>query len=152
MFYDFITNYTDIFCWKKWEKLLHCKSFSHFFNKKYWCIWDINIWNFNEMLINNIVSSEQSGPFLIKNEHLFTIYKILINVCRHTFQFFCLSRETTFMIPCCFLGRWNSSKKGSTLKRIALKGANSFHKKLFPLIREANTIMTIAFPKVSYLP
>ena len=27
------------FGWKKCEKLLQCKSFSHFFNKKYHCIW-----------------------------------------------------------------------------------------------------------------
>ena len=47
-FYNFITKYTDIFCWKKLEKLLQCKSFSHFFNKKYWHISDINFWNFNE--------------------------------------------------------------------------------------------------------
>ena len=36
-----MTKYTDIFCWK------NEKSFSHFFIKKYQCIWDINIWNFN---------------------------------------------------------------------------------------------------------
>ena len=65
MFYDFITKYTDIFFFlKKWEKLLHCKSFSHFFDKKYWHNWDINIWNFNETLINDIVSFEQLGPVL----------------------------------------------------------------------------------------
>ena len=64
MSYDFITKYTDIFCWKKWEKLLHCKSFSHFFNKKYWHIWDINVWNFNETLTNDVVSFEQAGPVL----------------------------------------------------------------------------------------
>ena len=27
------------FLLKKYEKLLQCKSFSHFFNKKYQCIW-----------------------------------------------------------------------------------------------------------------
>ena len=50
------------FLLKKWEKLLHCKSFTHFFNKKYWNIWDINIWNFNDTLTNNVVSFEQPGP------------------------------------------------------------------------------------------
>ena len=44
------------FLLKKWEKLLHCKSFSHFFNKKYWQIWDIYIWNFNETLTNDVAS------------------------------------------------------------------------------------------------
>ena len=38
--------------------------FLHFFNKKYWCIWDINIWNFNKTLTNNIISFEQLGPAL----------------------------------------------------------------------------------------
>ena len=50
---------------KKWEKLLHCKSFSHFFNKKYWQISDINVWNFKETLTNDIVSFEQPGPDIV---------------------------------------------------------------------------------------
>ena len=33
----------------------------HFFNKKYWHIWEINIWNFNETLTNNVVNFEQPG-------------------------------------------------------------------------------------------
>ena len=49
-----------MFCWK----ILQCKSFSHFFNKKYWHIWDINIWNFNETLTNDVVSFEQLKPVL----------------------------------------------------------------------------------------
>ena len=44
---------------------LHCKSFSHFFNKKNCHIWDINIWNFNDTLTNNVVSFEQLGPELL---------------------------------------------------------------------------------------
>ena len=59
MFYDFITKYTGIFCWKQWEKILDCKSFSHFVNKKYWHIWDINIWNFNILLINDALVLNQ---------------------------------------------------------------------------------------------
>ena len=51
-----------IFLLKKWEKLLHCKSFSHFFNKKYWHIWDINAWNFNDTLTNDVVSFCTTGP------------------------------------------------------------------------------------------
>ena len=37
VFYNFITKYTDIFCLK------NERSFSHFFNKKYWHISDINV-------------------------------------------------------------------------------------------------------------
>ena len=37
-------------------------SFSHFFNKKYWHIWEINFWKFNEMLTNDVFSFEQPGP------------------------------------------------------------------------------------------
>ena len=33
-----------------------------FFNKKYWHIWEINLWKFNETLTNDIVSFEQPGP------------------------------------------------------------------------------------------
>ena len=43
---------------------LHCKNFSHFFNKKYWHILDINVWNFNKTLTNDIVSFKQPGPVL----------------------------------------------------------------------------------------
>ena len=45
--------------------LLQCKSFSHFFNKKYWQISDINVLNFNDMLTNDVVSFEQPGPGVI---------------------------------------------------------------------------------------
>ena len=43
---------------------LHCKSFTHFFNKKYWHIWNISVWNFNVSLTNDVVSFEQPGPEL----------------------------------------------------------------------------------------
>ena len=41
---------------------MHCKSYSHFFSKKYQhiCV-SLNV-NFNESLTNNIVSFEQLGP------------------------------------------------------------------------------------------
>ena len=38
-FQMFISEICHYFLLKKCEKLLHCKSFSHFFNKKYQCIW-----------------------------------------------------------------------------------------------------------------
>ena len=38
-FQSFISNICQYFLLKKCEKLLQCKSFSHFFNKKYQCIW-----------------------------------------------------------------------------------------------------------------
>ena len=34
-----ISNISQYFLLKKCEKLLQCKSFSHFFNKKYQCVW-----------------------------------------------------------------------------------------------------------------
>ena len=36
-----------------------------FFNKKYWFIWDINVWNFNETLTNDVISFEQQGSFAL---------------------------------------------------------------------------------------
>ena len=33
-----------------------------FFQQKYWHIWDIYIWNFNETLTNDVISFEQPGP------------------------------------------------------------------------------------------
>ena len=40
-----------------------------FFQQKYWHIWDINVWSFNETLTNDIVSFEQPGPgrFVLHN-------------------------------------------------------------------------------------
>ena len=33
-----------------------------FFNQKYWGIWDINVWNFNKTLTDDVISFEQLGP------------------------------------------------------------------------------------------
>ena len=38
-FQTLISQTCQYFLMKKCEKLLQCKSFSHFFNKKYQCIW-----------------------------------------------------------------------------------------------------------------
>ena len=38
-FQTLISQICQYFLLKKCEKLLQCKSFSHFFNKKYQCIW-----------------------------------------------------------------------------------------------------------------
>ena len=52
-----------MFCWNN-ERSFYCKSrwFSHFVNKKYWHIWDINSWKFNETLTNDVASFQQPGP------------------------------------------------------------------------------------------
>ena len=59
---DFITNYTEFFCWKN-ERT--AKASLIFSTKKYWQISDIKVWNFNETLTNDIVSFEQLGPGFI---------------------------------------------------------------------------------------
>ena len=48
------------------RKAFALQKLSHFFNKKYWHIWDINFWKFNETLTNDndIISFEQLGPDL----------------------------------------------------------------------------------------
>ena len=38
-FQKLISQNMPIFFAEKCEKLLHCKSFSHFFNKKFQCFW-----------------------------------------------------------------------------------------------------------------
>ena len=45
---------------------MHCKSYSHFFSKKFQHICISLDVNFNESLINNIVSFEQLGPDIVK--------------------------------------------------------------------------------------
>ena len=44
-----ISQTCQYFLLKKCEKLLHCKSFSHFFNKKYQCIWLLSRKTLNEL-------------------------------------------------------------------------------------------------------
>ena len=44
------------------EKILHCKSYSHFFSKKFQHICVSLDVNFNESLTNDVVSFEQLGP------------------------------------------------------------------------------------------
>ena len=43
------------------QKLLSAKASHIFSTKKICCIWNINIWNFNETLTNDVVSFEQPG-------------------------------------------------------------------------------------------
>ena len=62
MFYNFITKYTEFFCWKKERSFRSAKASHIFFNQKYRHIWDINVWNFNILLTNDVVSFEQPGP------------------------------------------------------------------------------------------
>ena len=97
MFYNLIPKYTDIFCWKKWEQLLQCKSFSHFSNKKYWHVWNINAWNFNDTLTNDVVSFEQPGPD------------------RYLWRVFCVRKKCSFtrflLVPAFFFSciTWNAT-------------------------------------------
>ena len=46
-----------------------------FFQHKYWHISDINMWNFNETLTNNIVSFEQPGPGFLLSKRIW-FYKV----------------------------------------------------------------------------
>ena len=60
-------KYTGIFAEKNVRifcnaKDSHCKRFSHFSNKKYQCICNIIVLNFNEMVTNDVVNFEQPGP------------------------------------------------------------------------------------------
>ena len=38
------------------------KLLTFFQQKKYWHIWNVNVWNFNVSLNNDVVSFEQLGP------------------------------------------------------------------------------------------
>ena len=68
------------------QKLLTCKSFSHFFNKKYWHIWDINVWNFNVLLTNEVVSFEQPGPELQIRGNIEDISKMIFLISQWTMK------------------------------------------------------------------
>ena len=67
MFYDFITKYTDFFV-EKIREAFAMQKLHIFFNKKYWEISDIKVWNFNETLTNDVVSFKQPGPEVIHSK------------------------------------------------------------------------------------
>ena len=56
----FNIHYSDIFCWKNMSSF--CKSYSHFFSKKFQHICVSLDVNFNESLTKDDVSFEQLGP------------------------------------------------------------------------------------------
>ena len=59
--------------------------FSLFFNRKYWSISDINIWNFKETLSHEVISFEQPGPRKI----IYILWILsLYQICFWLFQFF----------------------------------------------------------------
>ena len=59
--FDFITKYTEIFCWKNGRSFCNEKA-SHIFKQKYWHFWDIRVWNVDEKFTNDIISFEQLNP------------------------------------------------------------------------------------------
>ena len=65
MFYDFITKYTDIFVEKMREAFALRKLLTFFQQKILALIWDINVWNFNETLTNDVVSFKQPDSDLL---------------------------------------------------------------------------------------
>ena len=113
---------THIFLLKKWAKLLHCKSFSHFFNKKNWQILDINVWKFNETLTYDVVSFEQPGPDLL------LIFKA---VSIHYFQ-----RDITFGWIRCSV--WGGAILTFAFLSSFWKGVKSQRKNLLPCTERNN--------------
>ena len=59
---DSIYNILIFFAEKMWVAFAHCKSYSHFFSKKFQHICVSLDVNFNELLTNDIISFEQLGP------------------------------------------------------------------------------------------
>ena len=52
------------------EKATHCKSYSHFFSKKFQHVCVSLDENFNELLTNDVVSFEQLGPEVLTHFRL----------------------------------------------------------------------------------
>ena len=79
---------------EKMREAFALKSFSHFFNKKYWHSSDINAWNFNETLTNNVISFEP-GPDLgraackqnLSQSGLWLLSQLLLAEARHRYYF-----------------------------------------------------------------
>ena len=71
---DSVYNILKFFA-EKCEKLLHCKSYSHFFQQKISAYLRITQCKFNESLTNDIVSFEQLGPGVL-------IFRVIMDRCR----------------------------------------------------------------------
>ena len=62
---------------------MHCKSYSHFFSKKFKHICVSLDVNFNESLTNDVVSFEQLGPDHHHHEQMSTIFFIFLQTFKH---------------------------------------------------------------------
>ena len=65
MFYDFITTYMEVFFFEKMREAFALQKLLSVFQLKYWCSSNIDVWNFNETLTNDVISFEQLGPDLL---------------------------------------------------------------------------------------
>ena len=73
---DLIHNILIFFAEKMWVAFaLHCKSYSHFFSKKFRHICVSLDVNFNESLTNEVVSFEQLGPGQQAHLHYVNLYQ-----------------------------------------------------------------------------
>ena len=93
---------------------MHCKSYSHFFSKKFQNICVSLDVNFNESLTNDIVSFEQLGPDLFLNKSLERASSFLIFTSLRAssaddkfkaFFFFSQKQTICMTVKACFLGK-----------------------------------------------
>ena len=72
--------------------ILHCKSYSHFFSKKFQHIFVSLHVNFNESLTNDIVSFEQLGPDKQKS----TQHEFVHKICKSRGKYFLYFKLSVF--------------------------------------------------------
>ena len=93
---DSIHNILIVFAEKMWVAL-HCKSYSHFFSKKFQHICVSLDVNFNESLTNDIVSFEQLGPGVYTTDHSKAVVLVLFVFCG---DFWLLAMRIFSCFPC----------------------------------------------------
>ena len=69
---------------------MHCKSYSHFFSKKFQHICASLDVNFNESLTNDVVSFEQLGPDIhrVTRRYIVFVFSLCVSVCLSVIFFF----------------------------------------------------------------
>ena len=146
-----MTKYTDIY-YKSESSILQCKSFSHFFNKKYWRFEILTFEILMKHLTNNVVSFEQPGPVCYKSA---LICKSAIKVIGYImFSHFFKGRQLSgfsiafpvriVSIKRCLLLKERSCSQGDLKERICSHGSKFFTLRGDPSIEKGSNYQ-IAF-------
>ena len=156
---------------------MHCKSYSHFFSKKFQhiCV-SLNV-NFNESLTNDIFSFEQLGLDFLSYQKTFlgaqkwaindwvieVLLKIILSICK-SYQGLCPSQicytlcndtrsrqQQPFIRLCWWTADWALPNMHKLFWLILLNWYKSFHHRCWPFFYIVTTLFAILFSIFIYV-